>query len=741
MGQQNNTSQKDQTQNKVKQGSKLSIKAFVIGCVGFFFLFLLLVIFGLYFAMHNPEVLSNMGLEVDTVRNMLMLFAVLFFGLLFFVFFIMLVLNVYRLITTKYGKLKYAFGSGISGFMFLMVIILGAITLINIGDMTGERQVVTSNLVNPYLVREGGNLELLGDEPNIAPAYFRFELNTVVFEENFGSQVGSIQNIESFELDCGNGQTLSAGGELFSDDAFFDGMCLFEDDTSYDITLTTNYYSPETQEGESISDDVINLDFDSKVDLTVDGGSYDLSSAGDQIIAGAVPANLRFDAGDVFTDLNLPNINIEWDLNGDGDIDVEDTSSVTHTISDPGVSEIRYRLPDVSDKFYSIRLRTQESNAPACDVDFEERSGGQYDIDVSVPSAVSADAYTYVIYNEDDGEEHEVVETSDDSITEEIPGGSNYIIQVEYETFDGEVGFCETESFHAGASDYELDYDLGAILGSDDEISNLEQNDEGEYTAGRLPVRLQLQINGLEPEPTGDYRKIVRLDGDRIMGRDGEFREVIREEGEYTIQVTIEDDRGNEIQRDINLVVEEAPLEARLDVSPDSGESPLDVTLDGSISNLNVEDDRIAYFHWDFGDGESIDSTSDGVVEHTYEFDNETGGRFTPSVTVETHEGLEDTAEQDIVVQRERRDLDISTPNNPTQSASVGERVEFEVDVDGMIDYVEWDFDDGSSMSGEGRQYTEVGNTFEEEGTYRVEVEVSFEDSPSVSGRIRIEVE
>lgn len=741
MWQQNNTSQKDQTQNKVKQWSKLSIKAFVIWCVGFFFLFLLLVIFGLYFAMHNPEVLSNMGLEVDTVRNMLMLFAVLFFWLLFFVFFIMLVLNVYRLITTKYWKLKYAFGSGISWFMFLMVIILWAITLINIGDMTGERQVVTSNLVNPYLVREWWNLELLGDEPNIAPAYFRFELNTVVFEENFGSQVWSIQNIESFELDCGNWQTLSAGGELFSDDAFFDWMCLFEDDTSYDITLTTNYYSPETQEWESISDDVINLDFDSKVDLTVDGGSYDLSSAGDQIIAWAVPANLRFDAGDVFTDLNLPNINIEWDLNWDWDIDVEDTSSVTHTISDPWVSEIRYRLPDVSDKFYSIRLRTQESNAPACDVDFEERSGWQYDIDVSVPSAVSADAYTYVIYNEDDWEEHEVVETSDDSITEEIPWWSNYIIQVEYETFDWEVGFCETESFHAWASDYELDYDLWAILWSDDEISNLEQNDEWEYTAGRLPVRLQLQINGLEPEPTWDYRKIVRLDWDRIMWRDWEFREVIREEWEYTIQVTIEDDRGNEIQRDINLVVEEAPLEARLDVSPDSWESPLDVTLDGSISNLNVEDDRIAYFHWDFGDGESIDSTSDGVVEHTYEFDNETWWRFTPSVTVETHEWLEDTAEQDIVVQRERRDLDISTPNNPTQSASVWERVEFEVDVDWMIDYVEWDFDDGSSMSGEWRQYTEVGNTFEEEWTYRVEVEVSFEDSPSVSGRIRIEVE
>jgi hypothetical protein len=68
-----------------------------------------LVWLGLFYALTSSEFLQVVGLEVDDIRNLLTVFALLFFGLIFFAGFYMLVLNIYRLATVKDGKTKYVF--------------------------------------------------------------------------------------------------------------------------------------------------------------------------------------------------------------------------------------------------------------------------------------------------------------------------------------------------------------------------------------------------------------------------------------------------------------------------------------------------------------------------------------------------------------------------------------------------------------------------------------------------------
>jgi len=96
---------------QIKKGSKISPKVFLIGCGVFFLIFLGLVYAALFYAISSSDFLQTIGLEIEDVKTILMIFALLFFGIVFFGGFYILVLNVYRLVTVKAkSKLKYILG-------------------------------------------------------------------------------------------------------------------------------------------------------------------------------------------------------------------------------------------------------------------------------------------------------------------------------------------------------------------------------------------------------------------------------------------------------------------------------------------------------------------------------------------------------------------------------------------------------------------------------------------------------
>lgn len=73
----------------------------MIGCVLLLIVFMGISVAILYYLIQNPDQLANMGLNRDTLKLFLQTFAVIFFGLLFFVGFAMITVYGYRLITVK----------------------------------------------------------------------------------------------------------------------------------------------------------------------------------------------------------------------------------------------------------------------------------------------------------------------------------------------------------------------------------------------------------------------------------------------------------------------------------------------------------------------------------------------------------------------------------------------------------------------------------------------------------------
>lgn len=109
-------------------------------------------------------------------------------------------------------------------------------------------------------------------------------------------------------------------------------------------------------------------------------------------------------------------------------------------------------------------------------------------------------------------------------------------------------------------------------------------------------------------------------------------------------------------------------------VGEKSGYSPLMVTLDASATKLNDPDDEIAYFSWDFGDGEVQSNVSNAVVKHTYYYSTEKNtGIFKPSVSITTKKGRSMHVELDesILVNKQLVKLDIIPTSHPTQEARV----------------------------------------------------------------------
>jgi PKD repeat protein len=122
------------------------------------------------------------------------------------------------------------------------------------------------------------------------------------------------------------------------------------------------------------------------------------------------------------------------------------------------------------------------------------------------------------------------------------------------------------------------------------------------------------------------------IDGSRNTGS---FTTTVSEAGEYRIDLTVSDSIqiGNDCSCarasdtfSVSPQVDVPPV-ARLAISPDSGPPPLAVDADASAS---TDDNGIATYQFDFGDGTTVGPQSAPTASHTYR----SAGTFTVTVTV-----------------------------------------------------------------------------------------------------------
>lgn len=217
---------------QVKKGSKISPKMFLVGCGIFFLVFLGSVYAALFYAISSSDFLQTIGLEIEDVKLILKIFALLFFGIIFFGGFYVLVLNVYRLVTVKNkSKAKYIAGLVLGFVVIISAIIFGTLSITRINSLAATSKIQTNLLVLPFLVTRDG-FEWAGQPgvPFIAPMKVKYQLNKDQFDRNILPAIGGANSvIATLALDCGNGQKLLGAPNMHLDanGGYFADHCLY----------------------------------------------------------------------------------------------------------------------------------------------------------------------------------------------------------------------------------------------------------------------------------------------------------------------------------------------------------------------------------------------------------------------------------------------------------------------------------------------------------------------------------
>ena len=85
--------------------------------------------------------------------------------------------------------------------------------------------------------------------------------------------------------------------------------------------------------------------------------------------------------------------------------------------------------------------------------------------------------------------------------------------------------------------------------------------------------------------------------------------------------------------------------------------------------------------------------------------------------------------------------MNITLPDYPAQQASVGDRVGFAIEFNGLPSQISWDFGDGKTLTCNTRQ--ECGTTthvYAVPGTYLIRAAVAYTDQPTIDGTITIKI-
>ncbi len=202
-------------------------------------------------------------------------------------------------------------------------------------------------------------------------------------------------------------------------------------------------------------------------------------------------------------------------------------------------------------------------------------------------------------------------------------------------------------------------------------------------------------------------------------------------DGTYRVTLTVTTDEGNEdtAQETITVDTPQQQIDVDFSFSPDEPTRFDEVEF---RDNSEVEPrGRITDWEWDFGDG---DTSNRQNPTHQYDED----GTYRVSLTVTTDEDNEATLRQTITVATPEQEIDPEfsfSPDEPTRFDAVEFTDESEVDPRGRVTEWQWDFGDGESSTKQN-----PAHQYDEDGAYRVTLEVTTDEDNEASVTQTVEV-
>lgn len=736
----------------VKEGAKtnFSFKKLAIGCG--FLLILLIVGFGwgMYYLIQNPNALTSVGITAATAKNLLSVFAGLFFGVFGLVGLGLLLSNIYRLITVKnQSKLRYIFGL-LGAFLILWVVGGGAgLVFSQIGKIETEQVLNPEQIVFPYLIgKDGKEFLYQGDLPLIAPSEFSYKLQSSALLTYATKNLGEV-SIQNVTLNCGNPQQQ----KLSYQNNTFVGRCLYGKKGDYPISLDVSYLNLLTNERQSHTIPVGTLQFTSEIHISLTSTanttkSTVVDSTGGEFILGKAPAKITIDTTSVFRDFGLQNYNVLWDMDGDDSYDRENLVTFDYIYKLPKVYYPNVKFPDLSEVVYAFPVRVEQSDVPICDITLQHFEQSKYKIQTNFldGSASSISSYSYNIIDTATNKSIEAIKKNTREIDYVFPEKGNYIVALEFITVDGKKGYCESDTLQLAKENLEVKYVLRQKLAGESVFKEIPSSaiSGTTVTLSKIPQAIQLELTSITPS-TPALNKNVYVDGKVILNQGNFYEFEINQEKTHTVEIKVEEpDLALTKNITLSFIVDRPEIIGELTVTPDIWYEPLTVTLDASKTTLTVPDDEIIYFSRDFGDGEVKKNLTNGVITHTYKYDySSENGEFKPKVSISTRKGYKADieAENTILVKKQLVQVDLSTPSHPTQIAKAGDQIQLLAEFNGLPDTMIWDFGDKSElMQCKGRSCTEVTKMYVNPGTYTIKLTLEFEDMQSIDTLMELRI-
>lgn len=730
------------------KGKVLSLRTVLFGCLWFFVVLVGIGALVLYMMVQNPDQYSSIGLDRATIQVLLQTFALLFFGVLFFLGFGLLLVNGYKFITVKNKPRLWYMMLSVIGFVVLLFSIwAGAAVLNGISNLEVNRGVDASSLVVPYLLLQSGPTNILTnpDLTLIAPASMVFQINGPVFNRQVAPTLGPV-DIQTVTMTCGNGTTLTMNAN-----GSFDGSCTYFNKGEYPITLSVTHVNRQTTETLTNTYEMWSLPFVSEIAVSVQDGEV-ISGVG-ELVAGKAPRKITWDASAVFRDLGLPDYRIVWDMDGDGKNDAENVSDITWIYNEPKLYNVVVRFPGINTFAYTFPLRIEQPDVPICILSATQIQWTNYRIQAEMTwRTARIDAYSFSVLDITDN--RTVVGTqqsSTNTIDYNFPGQGLYAIKLDFVTSDGRPWSCESQNLPIGQADFSINYDIFYRAPSDASWNKVDETtpvifDGKTLTIQELPTVVQIRIADIQPISATANTALFFNGAAILASNDNIFELRVNKREDNTIKIVVDDPvRSAKTEQDISVIIDQAPVVGKLVIRPDTvGNDPFTVTFDASTTVLSDSSDEIVYFSWNFGDWIVKPNVSQSVIVHTYKYNYETeNGVFKPSVEILTKKWRSITIRpsDDIIVKKAVDEVVIRVDSHPAQVAKIGDTVEFALDISGLPEKIVWDFGDGNTLEFPGRQWVSASHVFVENKDYSVKAIVTYENQPSIEWRIVLKVQ
>ncbi len=733
------TPRKPEIRNTQKRGAKIGIRGFIIGC----FLFLLFVFgvigVGLYYIIQNPEEVGG-NINIDTVKQGLQIFAVLFFWFLFFLGFGMIVVNAYRLSTKKeWSKVPNVFGLLLAIFIVGGSLGGGVVVLQNINNIAWSDSPRTSNIILAKVPTKVGP-RYLHNSPGlqvIAPVSMTFELNRTVFDR---TMLNTIQGneIQRVALDCGNEQVINADLNSYQ----FAWSCLLTKKGNYPVQLIVTHVDRTNGVQQETVIPTGNLPVTSELSLSTSQGEYTLNDAKTEINVGKAPTKVLFDANKIFEDYGIAEYQIDWDIEGDGIWDKTDDVSFAHNYKKPGIMTLYYTITGLGEYVYQVNFRVGQNEVPICEITPQLIQDTTYNLPIACDDlGTPIVEYNYEIINIDRERTVTTEKTKRPTMRYTFTQWGDYVIRLTYLTNEGKKWFYESETISVGKVIHDVDYTISYKWVNDNDYQRVTQWGEGDVFSQEwnlvlttLPVVLKVEIGAISPI-TNNTKSQVLFNGEPILSTDDKtftFEVTTQGDQKLEIQVTESDDEEQATNILIPVILDQAQIIGSLEaIGGTVGFDPFEARFDATTTTLTDPEDEIIYFTWDFGDGEVKKNTSQGTIKHTYIYDLEKeNGEYMPSVTIKTKKWLEETIqlENPILVKKRSIKATIRSDSHISQIAGRGETITLSLTTDGDPSTIIWDFGDGNTLECNGRSCLEPTINYEEAGEYTIKADITFSD-------------